>query len=252
MKNKSRASRLTLEGLKEIKTLKGGMNRGRYSPPFLFLWIRRLRFYNIYIYKYIYIYIKTNKKAEPDSGLASSSEPIVLRNCVTPYFRGSKVKILLKMNNSQVTKALNSLVGTSEAIRLLSMFPSLRLNIKGCRSYIRVSHPENPFPSVTQAIPSGPPPSPTNLIKKGNSCGGGRKSKEWKQWLAGLIDGDGCFQLTKKGYASLEITMDIRDEHALQIIKNVYGGSVKLVSGGRALRYCLRHKKGFLSLVCAV
>ena len=115
-----------LEGLKEIKTIKGGMNRGRYS----------------------------NKKAEPDSGLASSSEPIVLRNCVTPYLwylRGSKVKILLKMNNSQVTKALNSLVGTSEAIRLLSMFPSLRLNIKGCRSYIRVSHPENPFPSVTQA-----------------------------------------------------------------------------------------------------
>ena len=132
------------------------------------------------------------------------------------------------MNNSQVTKALNSLVGTSEAIRLLSMFPSLRLNIKGCRSYIRVSHPENPFPSVTQA--------------RG-------KSKEWKQWLAGLIDGDGCFQLTKKGYASLEITMDIRDEHALQIIKNVYGGSVKLVSGGRALRYCLRHKKGFVALV---
>lgn len=82
----------------------------------------------------------SNKKAEPDSGLASSSEPIVLRNCVTPYLRGSKVKILLKMNNSQVTKALNSLVGTSEAIRLLSMFPSLLaklLNIKGCRSYIR-------------------------------------------------------------------------------------------------------------------
>lgn len=33
----------------------------------------------------------------------------------------SKVKILLKMNNPQVTKAFNSLVGTSEAIRLLSI-----------------------------------------------------------------------------------------------------------------------------------
>jgi hypothetical protein len=43
--------------------------------------------------------------------------------------------------------------------------------------------------------------------------------------------------------------MDIRDEHALQIIKNVYGGSVKLVSGAKALRYCLRHKEGFLALV---
>lgn len=76
-----------------------------------------------------------------------------------------------------------------------------------------------------------------------------RNNKKWNQWLAGLIDGDGSFYLTKKGYASLEITMDIRDEHALQLIKNVYGGSIKLVSGARALRYCLRHKEGFLALV---
>ncbi|CAG2007215.1 unnamed protein product [Fusarium graminearum] len=32
-------------------------------------------------------------------------------------------------------------------------------------------------------------------------------------------------------YASLEITMDIRDECALQAVKNVYGGSIKLRSG---------------------
>jgi hypothetical protein len=64
-----------------------------------------------------------------------------------------------------------------------------------------------------------------------------------------LIDGDGYFYLDKKGYASLEIIMDIRDEHALQIVKNVYGGSVKLVSGANALRYSLRHKEGFLALV---
>ena len=39
--------------------------------------------------------------------------------------------------------------------------------------------------------------------------------------------------------------MDIRDEHALNIIKNVYGGTMKLVTGKRALRYCLRHNKDF-------
>jgi hypothetical protein len=39
--------------------------------------------------------------------------------------------------------------------------------------------------------------------------------------------------------------MDIRDEHALQIVKNVYGGSIKLVYGANALIYCLRHKAGF-------
>lgn len=141
----------------------------------------------------------------------------VLRICIISYWI-SKVKILLKMNNPQVTKTFNSWVGTSETIRLLSI-----ILYKGCRFYSRakVNHP---------ALPES-------------------KDKKFNQWLAGLIDGDGSFYLTKKGYASLEITMDIRDEHALQIIKNLYGGSVKLVTGERALRYCLRHKEGFLALV---
>lgn len=64
-----------------------------------------------------------------------------------------------------------------------------------------------------------------------------------------MIDGDGSFLLSKKGYASLEITMDIKDEHSLQIIKNVYGGSIKLRSGCNALRYRLHHKSGFLEIV---
>jgi hypothetical protein len=124
---------------------------------------------------------------------------------VSCIFCTSKVKILLNMNNPQVTKAFNTLVGTSEAIRLLNK----DINFK--------------------------------LKKKENN--------KFNQWLAGLIDGDGCFQLTKKGYASLEITMDIRDEHALQIVKNVYGGSIKLRSGANALRYRLHHKLGLLKLI---
>jgi hypothetical protein len=43
--------------------------------------------------------------------------------------------------------------------------------------------------------------------------------------------------------------MDIRDEHALQIIKNVYGGSIKLRAGANALRYRLHHKSGLLNLI---
>ena len=34
------------------------------------------------------------------------------------------------------------------------------------------------------------------------------------------------YLLSKNGYASLDITMDIRDEYALQIVKNVYEGSI--------------------------
>jgi len=74
-------------------------------------------------------------------------------------------------------------------------------------------------------------------------------SNSFNQWLAGLIDGDGCFLLNKKGYASLEITMDIRDEHCLNIIKNIYGGSLKLRSNDNAIRYRLHHKSGLLKLI---
>ena len=72
---------------------------------------------------------------------------------------------------------------------------------------------------------------------------------KWCEWLAGLIDGDGCFQLSKKGYASLEITMDIKDERALQAVKNIYGGSIKLRSGVMALRYRLHNKEGLLNII---
>lgn len=35
------------------------------------------------------------------------------------------------------------------------------------------------------------------------STDGDSANKKFNEWLAGLIDGDGCFQLSKKGYASL-------------------------------------------------
>ena len=119
-----------------------------------------------------------------------------------------KVKILGIYDNSQVTNAFNSLVGTSEAICLLN---------KNIRSIHKLSNSD--------------------------------RDLNFKQWLAGLIDGDGCFTLSKKGYAGLEITMDIRDERALQQVKNVYGGSIKLRSNANALRYRLHHKEGLLNLI---
>lgn len=64
--------------------------------------------------------------------------------------------------------------------------------------------------------------------------------------------GDGCFQLSKKGYASLEIVMELRDKHCLYQIKQKYGGSVKLRAGDNHLRYRLHHKAGLLSLINAV
>lgn len=59
------------------------------------------------------------------------------------------------------------------------------------------------------------------------------------------------FLLSKKGYASLEVTMDVRDEACLHEIKLKFGGSIKLRSAVKAVRYRLHHKKGLLDLINA-
>lgn len=69
------------------------------------------------------------------------------------------------------------------------------------------------------------------------------------EWLSGLIDGDGRFLLSQKGYGSLEITVDVRDVFCLSIIKKHYGGSIKLRSGNNSLRYRLHDKVNLLKLL---
>lgn len=69
----------------------------------------------------------------------------------------------------------------------------------------------------------------------------GKEDKEneerFYEWVAGIIDGDGCFLLSKKGYASLEIVTQLRDKKCLYLIKQKLGGAVKLYSGDNYLRY---------------
>jgi len=47
---------------------------------------------------------------------------------------------------------------------------------------------------------------------------------------------------TKKGYASCEITIDIRDKQALYLVKTNYG-TIKPISNANALWYKLRQKR---------
>jgi hypothetical protein len=69
------------------------------------------------------------------------------------------------------------------------------------------------------------------------------------EWLAGLIDGDGQFHLTKKSFASLKIVMDLKDKSSLYLIKHKYGGFVKEIAGSNALKYKLANPKGLISLI---
>ncbi len=75
-------------------------------------------------------------------------------------------------------------------------------------------------PQVTKVFNSRVGTSETLRMLSSNS-----KDKKFFQWLAGLIDGKGCFLLSKQGYGSLEITMSLLDHHCLNMIKQKYGGS---------------------------
>lgn len=127
-----------------------------------------------------------------------------------------KVKIHWIGKNPQVTKMFllnqfnkkNSWVGTSEAIRTLNRINKLNFKKDFHTSSYLLNNNNN------------------NKLKI---------NKKTNEWLAGLIDGDGCFILSKQGYGSLEITMGIRDERALNYIKNIYGGSLKLRSNANAI-----------------
>lgn len=77
----------------------------------------------------------------------------------------------------------------------------------------------------------------------------GSKETRFNQWLAGLIDGDGCLLVSKAGYPSCEITVALEDERMLRIIQNKIGGSIKPRSGVRAIRWRLHNKSGIIDLV---
>ena len=67
--------------------------------------------------------------------------------------------------------------------------------------------------------------------------------------MGGLIDGDGCFQCTKKGLVSLKIIMDMKDKKALYEIKHKYGGSVKSVANSYSLKYKLIGPNNLIKLI---
>lgn len=163
-------------------------------------------------------------------------------------------------DNPQITKARNEnfklkikeffklsmLVGISEAIRLLSAFSTYISNI-----YILIKKTLNLNFSIKSLNDDDNISININEeSKKEESFYSGKDNEErFYEWLAGVIDGDGCFLLSKKGYASLEIVTQLRDKKCLYLIKQKFGGSVKLYSGDNYLRFRLHHKEGLLNLI---
>lgn len=78
------------------------------------------------------------------------------------------------------------------------------------------------------------------------------KNKKKLQWLAGLIDGDGCFSISNKGYVCLEMTVSLVDEYLVRQIKQQFGGTIKPKGSLKALRYRLYNRPGLEKLLHAV
>ena len=162
---------------------------------------------------------------------------------------------------------ISKLVGISEAIRLMLIYIKLILINLIYRSFIpfiytiyitlcdvlsstfiiAMTNTMNRVLCLTRFVYT----KQTNTNNKDNNKSDPNLIK-FNQWLAGLMDGDGCFILTKKGYVSCEITMDIRDKGALYEIKHKFGGAITTVSGANALRYKVRHKQGVLNFINAL
>lgn len=60
------------------------------------------------------------------------------------------------------------------------------------------------------------------------------------------------FSTVKKGYASLEITMETRDKYCLFLIKQKFGGSIRLKPDASWLRFRLHDKQGILLIINAI
>jgi ubiquinol-cytochrome c reductase cytochrome b subunit len=76
-----------------------------------------------------------------------------------------------------------------------------------------------------------------------------QKQERFSQWLAGFVDGHGCFLVSKQGESSLEITVPRKDGFLLVQLQHKYGGSLKLRAGYNAVRYRL-HSKQSMKKVC--
>ena len=74
-------------------------------------------------------------------------------------------------------------------------------------------------------------------------------SLEFKQWFAGITDGDGYIYVNKKGQVGYEITLPSIDEKVLRILQNKFGGKVHARSGVKAARYRTQKKEVLIKII---
>jgi ubiquinol-cytochrome c reductase cytochrome b subunit len=137
----------------------------------------------------------------------------------------------IKLNQQVFIRGLETLIDTSETIRTQKRLQFLSTDYESWNDSNEMIYKSFTF------------------ISKNKGEANKLKNIFFNQWLAGIIDGDGYLLVTKQGYSGCEITTGLEDEKMLTIIQNKLGGSLKLRSGVKAVRYRLHNKKGMIHLI---
>jgi hypothetical protein len=87
------------------------------------------------------------------------------------------------------------------------------------------------------------------LCSKEQNKGNDDTDLKVRQWIAGVIDGEGNFNISKKGYVELSVVMEPRDSACLYKMKQRYGGSIKATSHAKAVRFRLHHMAGIQQVI---
>lgn len=163
------------------------------------------------------------------------------------YANPNLVKYYYKKYNQPITKIINLLlVGISETIRTQKIYIWLIINNSKLLNIFN-----NNINNINNNDINN---EKYKIISKENNNenkndNDDNKDKKFNEWLAGLIDGDGCFGVTQKKYTNCEITVGLEDEKMLRQIQHKYGGSIKLRSGVKAIRYRLQNRDGMIKLI---
>lgn len=208
--------------------------------------------------------------------------------CSFKFFNSSTVRLYLYVMSKLIWwkfEIISKLVGISETIRLILIFFNLKLiNLNLFDLFIitqtthHAPHARRTHTSSFKRLLKGPLLNnwPSSSRKMSTSINSSRRHTKWitvknsdlytkdsctknpykdlwnretREWLAGLIDGDGYFSTSKKGKARFEITMDAMDKKVLYLLKLRYKGSIKEISNRHAIKYKLENVKGLKSLI---
>ena len=207
-----------------------------------------------------------NKTTIVNSQITKARDYLYNNHCNFKFFNSSTIIRLYQCIMSVLIRwefeIISKLVGISEAIRLILVFIKLNLinlmpKFSILKKHIFVSKnrfsPKSPLLNNRYCLVFSRNMS-TNINTYSLDNSNIHKSiyskdLAFREWLAGLIDGDGYFLLSKNGYNSCEITMDARDKKVLYLIQHRYGGSVKQISNAYAFKYKLRNKAGLIALI---